>query len=330
MCKDNQKCTCGPVTESFDPADPFADLADLEDANEWRDDLPKVAPADVHKDLNRATVARFEERCKACNGTGVFTSWAGRTVGPCFKCKGKGVRYFRTSPEVRAEQNRRRIAKKEELRLAKQQAGRDWLEANEDVAAYLKEEAEKNNQWSQFPRDMLAAIEAYGHLTEKQEAAVRKGMARKAEWAAKNATEKNERVAREADTKLDLTRLLEVFTNASASGLKSPKLVVGNLRISLAKAHSKNPGHLYVNLNADEWDDRTYLGKISPAGEFFSVKACTAELFEEIKTLSGDVFAAAVAHGKKTGRCCCCNRELTNEESVELGIGPICRGKWGM
>ena len=123
---------------------------------------------------------------------------------------------------------------------------------------------------------------------------------------------------------------MEVFTNASASGLKSPTLVVGNLRISLAKAHSKNPGHLYVNLNADEWDDRTYLGKISPAGEFFSVKACTAELFEEIKTLSGDVFAAAVAHGKKTGRCCCCNRELTNEESVELGIGPICRGKWGM
>lgn len=26
-------------------------------------------------------------------------------------------------------------------------------------------------------------------------------------------------------------------------------------------------------------------------------------------------------------RCSICNRELTNPKSIELGIGPICRGK---
>jgi hypothetical protein len=36
----------------------------------------------------------------------------------------------------------------------------------------------------------------------------------------------------------------------------------------------------------------------------------------------------AQAFGKLYGWCCCCGRRLTNEESIELGIGPICRSKW--
>lgn len=30
------------------------------------------------------------------------------------------------------------------------------------------------------------------------------------------------------------------------------------------------------------------------------------------------------------GRCCCCGRELTNPESIDLGIGPECREKVGL
>jgi hypothetical protein len=36
----------------------------------------------------------------------------------------------------------------------------------------------------------------------------------------------------------------------------------------------------------------------------------------------------AQAFGRLYGWCCCCGRRLTNEESIELGIGPICRTKW--
>lgn len=32
--------------------------------------------------------------------------------------------------------------------------------------------------------------------------------------------------------------------------------------------------------------------------------------------------------GRATGVCCQCNAELTNPESIALGIGPICRGKF--
>lgn len=34
----------------------------------------------------------------------------------------------------------------------------------------------------------------------------------------------------------------------------------------------------------------------------------------------------AVAFGKQFGFCCVCGRLLTNALSIELGIGPICRG----
>ena len=36
----------------------------------------------------------------------------------------------------------------------------------------------------------------------------------------------------------------------------------------------------------------------------------------------------AKAYGKLTGTCCSCGRELTNEDSIEAGIGPICAGKF--
>ena len=42
-----------------------------------------------------------------------------------------------------------------------------------------------------------------------------------------------------------------------------------------------------------------------------------------------DPLAAAVAYGKRTGRCCCCGLELTHKDSIDLGIDPICRDKFG-
>jgi hypothetical protein len=36
----------------------------------------------------------------------------------------------------------------------------------------------------------------------------------------------------------------------------------------------------------------------------------------------------AAKYGKATGRCLVCGRELTNPESIELGIGPICASRF--
>ena len=294
---------------------------DLEDAADW--DKPE-AVVDVNVGLNAATVARFEEPCFKCRGSG---NW--RPGYSCFRCKGTGKLYYKTSPEVRAEQKRRRDEKKKADALAMCEKGMDWLNANEDVKEYLKTEAAKDNQYAGFSKSMLEALYKYGALTPKQEAAVRGGMERKAQWAEKAKVDSKARDERTADASLDLTGLLTAFATAVSNGLKAPKLVVGNLLITRAKDHSKNPGHLYVNTNGD-YEDRTYLGKISPAGEFFAGRDCTDEIFKDVVKLSGDVLAAAQAHGALTGNCSMCNRALTNELSVELGIGPICRSKWGL
>ena len=309
-----------------DTKKPVTDFSDLENANEWSSPGSEVAPADVHTGLNAATVARFEEDCKACRGSGQFHSYTGRLVGPCFKCKGKGKRYFKSSPEVRAEQKRRREVKKVEVKDAKTAAGVKWLDENADVATHLKEEAAKGND---FALSMLSSLNDWGRLTDNQEAAVRKGMVRKTEWAETNAKESKKRDARTADAELDLTGLLNAFAAAVSNGLKAPKLTVGNLFITRAKDTSRNPGYLYVS-TVGSYEDRTYLGKISPAGEFFAGRDCTDAIFNDVKKLSGDVLKAAQAHGALTGNCSMCNRTLTNELSVQLGIGPICRSKWGL
>ncbi len=301
------------------------DFSDLENPDDWNG-TADVKPVDVHTGLNAATVARFEEDCKACRGSGNFFSYTGRLVGPCFKCKGKGKRYFKTSPEVRAEQSRRRVEKKKEIANAKIEQGKQWLIDNPAEAEYLKVESEKGND---FAVSMLTGLGKFGSLTENMLNGIKKGMARKAEWAEKNAQESKQRDERTADAELDLTGLLNAFAAAVANGLKAPKLTVGNLYITRAKDTSRNPGYLYVS-TVGSYEDRTYLGKISPAGEFFAGRDCTDEIFNDVKKLSGDVLKAAQAHGALTGNCSMCNRLLTNELSVQLGIGPICRANWGL
>ena len=51
---------------------------------------------------------------------------------------------------------------------------------------------------------------------------------------------------------------------------------------------------------------------------------------ETIMGAANDPLSAAIKYGKVSGSCSCCARELTNPLSIELGIGPICREKFGL
>ena len=88
---------------------------------------------------------------------------------------------------------------------------------------------------------------------------------------------------------------------------------------------------LRVGLNRYDYSDNgDYAGKISPEGKFFAIREARAEIAQELQTLAADPLAALTAHGHQTGSCSCCGRLLTNEESVRLGIGPVCRVRWGL
>jgi len=43
-----------------------------------------------------------------------------------------------------------------------------------------------------------------------------------------------------------------------------------------------------------------------------------------------DVNAARILYGQRIGRCGCCHKTLTDEDSRAYGIGPECRKKYGL
>lgn len=89
-----------------------------------------------------------------------------------------------------------------------------------------------------------------------------------------------------------------------------PELEEGQPTIYLVQ-RSKSSGHLYALRVLD--DGRTTFD----SGAIRRLDAGTRLSLE-----------AAKAWGRRTGVCCQCRRELTNPESIELGIGPYCRKKF--
>lgn len=266
---------------------------------------------------NANSTITYEETCPACNGSGRFRSYSGRIVGECFKCKGKGVRKFKQSAEQREKARERAAAKRQAQANEAATKAAVWFAANPAEAKWLRDAAARGFE---FAQSLQEALLKYGHLTEKQEAAVRKAAAKSAARQAQWAAERAERDANKADVEID--RIAQAFAAAKASGLEWPKLRLAEFTFSLAGENSRNAGSIYVK------EGDTYLGKIA-GGKFTRSRDCDADTEAKIVAACADPYAAAIAHGHQTGVCSCCGRKLTNKLSVELGIGPICRDKWG-
>jgi len=294
-----------------DPID-FSDLDDLD--SHIKNPQPKTVEESVEKWTSENASAQgaiYEEPCKDCHGSGRFYSYTGRYVGPCFKCKGSGKMMFKTSPETRAKRKAQAEAKKAAKAEALSQKTKQWVADHQAEFDFLTA-----NNWSEFYRQMVVAIFNFGGLTENQLASVRKGMATAAAKAAEAAKRQEEAPK--------VSAVIEAFNAASESGLKRPRLVFGDIVLSQAAPNSANPGMIYVK-NGDD-----YCGKIRQDGKFLSVRSCPQEVIEFVAKLDENVLEQAIAYGKETGVCCCCNAELTNPESIAAGIGPICAGRWGL
>ena len=75
------------------------------------------------------------------------------------------------------------------------------------------------------------------------------------------------------------------------------------------KVKRSGAGHLYAMVLTEE-------------GFQFERGAIRVLKFEHRMTLE-----QAKAYGQQTGTCCVCGRELTNETSINEGIGPVCGGR---
>lgn len=125
-----------------------------------------------------------------------------------------------------------------------------------------------------------------------------------------------------AKSAIDVGAIEAAFRSARSNGIKRPRLRLADFTFSLAPAHGKNAGSIYVK-RQDQ-----YLGKVT-ASVFMPTGNVDADTKAAIISVASDPHNAAKAFGKRTGSCSCCGRELTNKESIDLGIGPICREKFG-
>lgn len=277
---------------------------------------PQPAPAPVLTKVPAVfdKTSPYYERCPKCGGTGRFTGYSGRLMGPCYHCEGRGGFMRKTTAEQRAASHQRAAVRKANA-----------AQANIDnfAAAFPPE-----YQWLtgaaatgfEFAISILDAIRKYGDLTEKQFASV----ASATEKARLRAEAKAAQAAAPKAT-LDMTKLAAAFAAALEKGLQKPILRFEGFSASLAPSYGRNAGAIYLK-NGD-----TYLGKVV-GGQFtpaYAVADQQAAITAKVQAIMADPVAAAVAYGRATGKCSCCGRTLTDPESVAAGIGPICAGKFG-
>lgn len=183
-----------------------------------------------------------------------------------------------------------------------------WAEQNPAAFAWIEGKAESND----FARSLYLSLRKWGRLTPNQLFAVQKCLARETIMQSK---------AENAPT-ISIDPIVQAFERANA-GLAKPKLRLGEFVFSPAPAGGKNPGAIYV-----KGADGTYLGKVA-GGRLFTQMNVTPEVEQDILNCAADPMNAAIAYGKRYGKCSVCARTLTDPESIDRGIGPICAERFG-
>lgn len=165
-----------------------------------------------------------------------------------------------------------------------------------DVADWLFNNSAKGNA---FATSLYQQAVNRGSLSPRQMEVVRENIAR----------------AGQARGGLDVSKLFTVLQ-------KHSKFYAGRLVIT-----RKNGDTLCWVL----WDDLC-VGKLEEGrAVLFSsrAKGDLPEIRALLEEFEANPLQAAMKYGKLSGRCCSCGREITADDSIEAGIGPICAQKFG-
>lgn len=184
-----------------------------------------------------------------------------------------------------------------------------WAQANPAAYEWIVNHSDTNP----FAGSLHSSLHKWGRLTDRQLLAVLGAIARSTIAEAK---------AQNAPT-VTVEPIEVAFGKATAAGIAHPKLRLGEFVFSPAPATGKNPGAIYVRHS-----DGSYLGKVA-GSRLFTVAAVSPEVEREIVSVAADPLNAAIAYGKRYGKCSVCARTLTDEASVARGIGPVCAERFG-
>lgn len=184
-----------------------------------------------------------------------------------------------------------------------------WAAANPDAFAWIVDHSDTNT----FAASLHDSLHKWGGLTTKQLLAVQGAIAR-----AKIAQDK----AENAPT-VSIEPIEVAFGTAKVAGVARPRLRLGEFVFSPAPATGKNPGAIYV-----KHSDGTYLGKVA-GSRLFTVSTVSPAVEADIVAVAADPHNAAVAYGKRYGKCSVCGRTLSDADSINRGIGPVCASNYG-
>jgi len=139
-----------------------------------------------------------------------------------------------------------------------------------------------------------------------------------------------------AKPKADLSAIAALFAKAGGS---RPAITFGTdatnvVRLTVAGSQSRLPGTINVTSPERGWEGRTWFGRIDYDGHFEPSRKVEAQQTTAIEAAL-EAFARnpeeqARLYGFRTGTCCFCAAELTNETSMALGYGPVCAKRWGL
>ena len=288
----------------------------------WEEMLRETEHLSVDNAQKAKPKPKKKHPCVRCGGTGKYQGVrVHQNRSDCFTCKGKG--YFLSSQEDRQKAKVARQKKKVEKLEANWMAfSEEYKVESEHILLKAVGHNDPNGLPNPFFQSLRDSVRKYGGLTENQLQAVHNSIAREADYLDKKKEEAKPKA------KVDLAGIRQPLTTAKETKLVKPVLRTVDEEsekvfvFSLAKPDSKNPNFVYVK------EDKEYLGKISPDGEFFGWNT-PKESVEALVRVSEDISNATIKYGRKTGQCGCCGRGLTNKTSILAGVGPICADRYG-
>lgn len=200
---------------------------------------------------------------------------------------------------------------------------------------------ETNPTNSNFINSIYKQLLTRGNLSEKQISTAIK--------ISKIATDTTKEPSHISDPNYLFPNIRAIFDNAisaqsarmsnlpSTAEMKSPILRTEDYTFRVASPRSRYAGAIFVS-TSDPYPDAKLLARIGHAinrelivpNQYATIRSFVTTILPELRKIEANPLDAAVRYGQLTGKCSCCGRTLTNHESIEAGIGPICAEKWGM
>lgn len=132
--------------------------------------------------------------------------------------------------------------------------------------------------------------------------------------------------------------VVELMERIRSSGNEYPKVRLAFFKnplvFSICGPKSRTPGDVNMT-DGGTYGSNKWYGRITQKGELRAGETMRRMPADEKKALwdllcrlrDGEAEKVFSEYGHEFGSCCMCGRELTNAESIERGIGPVCAGR---